>query len=286
MRPGRPRRSGRRGRRGSARSPGRAPRCAPRRTPPGRTQRHVLPEPQPGPRRRVGRRDPGVVGGRRPAGVSGRKPPGGQLTARPSEGRPGEIRHRSTAARVEGLVVRTRRADRPVDAPVRIADVDQGEPLHFPGRRPYGHHGGTRVSLPLPVAVLELDRNAIRVVCEGSQRISARTFHGGQPLRIDENGDSRLQQRVEGNSLSLPVVVIPHERVVTQENRSEPVQISRNPVRGNTQRRRPRLRLPVIPGSREERLEPPDVTAGRPACASVQSGRVPLLQAAANGLRP
>jgi hypothetical protein len=282
MRPDRSRRTGRRWHRVSARSHGRAP----RRTPPGRAQRHVLPEPQLGARRRVGCRDPGVVGGQRLAGVPGRKPLGGQLTARPSEGRPGEIRHRSTAARVESRVARSRRADRPVDAPVRIADVDQGEPLHFPRRGPHGHHGGTRESLPLPVAVLELDRNAMRVMSEGPQRISTRTFHGGRPLLIDENGDSGLQQGVEGNSLSLPVVVIPHECVVTQENRSEPVQISRNPVRGNTQRRRPRLRLPVIPGSREERLELPDVTDARPACASVQPGRVPLLQTAAHGLRP
>jgi len=78
--------------------------------------------------------------------------------------------------------------------------------------------------------------------------------------------------------------MILYESVVTQENRSQPVQISRNLIGGEIQRGRPRLRFPVIPGIGEECLEFPDVTDGRLARAPVQPRRVPLLQAAVHGL--
>lgn len=178
-----------------------------------------------------------------------------------------------------------RRAHRPGESAGGVGHVDQGEPPQPVGRRPHRHHGGTLVSPPLPVALSEPDGNAVRVTGEGPQRISARTLHRRKSLFVDENSDSRLQQRVERNCLSLFVVVIPHESVVTQENGSESVQISRNPVGGDAERVRPRLCLPVMGGVREKGLESVDVTDTRPPRAAVQAGRVPLLQAAAPGRR-
>lgn len=174
-----------------------------------------------------------------------------------------------------------RRAHRPGDASGGVGHVDQGEPFQFPGRRPHRHHGGALVSLPLPAAVPELDRNAVRVTREGPQGISARALHGRKSLFVDENGVSGLQQGVERSRLSLFVVVIPYESVVTQEDGSEPVQISRNAVGGDVQRGRPRPCLPVIGGIGEKGLEFCDVTDTRLTRAPVQAGSVPLLQAAA-----
>lgn len=173
------------------------------------------------------------------------------------------------------------RAHRPGDAAGGVGDVDQSEPVQPPGRRTHRHHQGALVSPPLPVAVSERDRNAVRVTREGPQGISARTLHSRKSLFVDENGDSGLQQGVERSRPSLFVVVIPNESVVTQENGSESVQISRNAVGGDVQCRRPRLCLLVMGGIREKGLEFSDVTDTRLTRAPVQAGSVPLLQAAA-----
>ena len=99
--------------------------CPSARAPAGRyrprhAQRHVLPEPQLAPGRRIGRRDLGAVRRQPLPVVPGRQPRVGQLPARPAERRPGEARHRAPLRRVERGVVLARRADRPRDAPARV----------------------------------------------------------------------------------------------------------------------------------------------------------------------
>ncbi|MDQ1043534.1 hypothetical protein QFZ76_001770 [Streptomyces sp. V4I2] len=208
------------------------------------------------------------------------------MPARLPERRPGEVRHRAPLPGVEGGIVLARRADRPVDAPLGFLDVDQGDPLQRPGRGPHGHHLGTLVSLPFLVAALELDRDPARVTLERPQRISARALHGRLSLLIRENRDARLEQRVVGDGLSLFVVVVLHESVVTQQNRCESFQIIRNLVLRDLQGTRPRLCLPVVRGIGEKLFEPVDVTDRRLFRTPVQTGCVPLLQAAVHGPRP
>lgn len=260
-------------------------RTATHRNSPGHAQRHVLPEPQLAPGRRIRRRHPGVVRRQPAAGEGDRQPVVGQPPARLPERRPGEVRHRMPLACVEGGVVLAGGADGTGDAPVRFMDVDEGEPLHFPRRGPHGHHGGLVVALPLVVAVVELDLYPGRVTLEGPQWISARTLHRGKTLLVDENRDSRLEQRVEGGGFSLFVVVVLHESVVAQENRCEAIEISRNPVRGNGERGCPRLCLAVIGGIGEELLEPCDITDRRLLGPPVQPRSVPLLKTAVRRLR-
>ncbi|GGX00025.1 hypothetical protein GCM10010383_32420 [Streptomyces lomondensis] len=85
---------------------------------------------------------------------------------------------------------------------------------------------------------------------------------------------------MEGNSLSLLVVVVQGKRVVAQENGGEPVEIVGDVTRTEIESGRPRPRLPGVPRRGEEPLQPLDVTDPRLLGSPVQPGRVPLLKPA------
>ncbi|GAA2772371.1 hypothetical protein GCM10010451_66810 [Streptomyces virens] len=218
--------------------------------------------------------------------MSDRQTPPGQQPARLTEGGPGEARHGPPLPCVEGGVPLTGRPHGPFETPAGTVDVDECDALQFSGGGQHHHDLVTVVALPLLVRVVERHGNPVLVPFEGPQWISARALHGRKSVFVDQNRVSRLEQRIEGNGLSLFVVVIPHECVVTQENGGEPVEKLRYPIRAEIECRGPGPCRAAVARLGEIPLQPLHVTGLRLPGSAVQAGRVPLLQPAVGRPRP